>query len=115
MPRRNGWSRGRPDSNVALERAVHDAFAVPLAPSPPLAPHDPAVKRWLAARLFGSWIAYQGDALRTLVRFLRACHDVFVVELARDGSALQAIRRSDRLIIHDSASQRIATLLNDRS
>lgn len=110
--RLESWS---PGSNVALERAVHDAFAAPLGPSPMLAPYDPAVKRWLAARLFGSWIAYQGDALRTLVRFLRACHDVFVVELARDGNAFQAIRRSDRLIVHESASQRMATLLNDRS
>jgi Fe-S-cluster containining protein len=104
-----------PDSTVPLERAVDEAFAVPVGPSPALAPHDVAVKRWLAARLFGSWIAYQGDALRTLVRFLSACHDVFVVELARDGNAFQAIRRSDRLIVHESASQRIATLLNDRS
>lgn len=107
------WS---PDSDTSLERAVKDAFGV-VAPPPPaaLAAHDSAVKRWLAARLFGSWIAYQGNSLRTLVRFLRACHDVFVVELAHDGNALEAIRRSDRLIIHEASSQQIATLLNDRS
>ena len=107
------WS---PESNVSLERAVQDAFDTVAAPqSAALAAHDPAVKRWLAARLFASWIAYQGNSLRTLVRYLRACHDVFVVELARDGNALEAIRRSDRLIIHESASPPIATLLNDRS
>ena len=108
-----GWS---PDSSVPLERAVHDAFGtVATPPSAALAAHDPAVKRWLAARLFGSWIAYQGNSLRTLVRYLLACHDVFVVELARDGHALEAIRRSDRLIVHEAASQQIATLLNDRT
>ena len=95
---------------------MHDAFdTLPSPPAAATAAHDPAVKRWLAARLFGSWIAYQGDSLRTLVRYLRACHDVFLVELARDGNALQAIRRSDCLIIHESSAQQIATLLNDRS
>ena len=107
------WS---PDSTVSLDCAVHDAFRLVAAPSSTaLAAHDSAVKRWLAARLFGSWIAYQGNSLRTLVRYLQACHDVFVVEFARDGNALEAIRRSDRLIIHEAASQQIATLLNDRS
>jgi hypothetical protein len=111
--RLESWS---PESPVPLERAVRDAFGS-VAPPPSVAPaaHDPAVQRWLAARLFGSWIAYQGNSLRTLVRYLRACHDVFTVELARDGLALEAIRRSDRLIIHEAASQQIATLLNDRS
>jgi Fe-S-cluster containining protein len=105
-----------PDSTVPLERAVRDSFdsAAPVPSAEPAA-HDPAVKRWLAARLFGSWIAYQGNSLRTLVRYLRACLDVLQVELARDGHALEAIRRSDRLIIHEAASQQIATLLNDRS
>lgn len=103
-----------PDSPLSLDRAVRETFGlVAPPPSMALAKHEPAVKRWLAARLFGSWIAYQGNALRTLVRFLRACHDVFVVEFARDGNALQAIRRSDRLIIHEAASQQMATLLNE--
>jgi len=110
--RLESWS---PDSDVQLERAVHAAFEALPAPATLLAAHDAAVKRWLAARLFGSWISYQGNALRTLVRFLHACHDVFVVELARDRNALEAIRRSDRLIIHEAASQQIATLLDDGS
>ena len=56
-------------------------------PTAVLAAFEPAVKRWLAARLFGTWIAYQGDGLLTIVRYLRACFDVFTVELARDGQA----------------------------
>jgi hypothetical protein len=107
------WS---PDSPMDLAEATRDAFArVALRPSMNATGYDAAVKRWLAARLFGSWIAYQGNSLRTLVRFLHACHDVFLVELARDGHAREAIRRSDRLIVHEAASQQIATLLNDGS
>ena len=71
-----------------------------------------AVQRWLAAHLFGNWIAYQGRGLRTIVRYLRACLDVFRIELARDGDALQAIRRSDYLIVHESDSQQLATSID---
>jgi hypothetical protein len=105
-----------PDAGLPLEHAVRDGFGtLPPPPTAVLAPHDPAVKRWLAARLFGSWLAYQGDALRTIVRYLHACHDVFLVELARDRNPLQAIRRSDHLIVHESSSQQLATLLNECS
>ena len=106
----------RPTTAPQLMQAT--VVVAPLVPPPPtavLAPHDRAIKRWLAARLFGSWIAYQGNALDTVVRYLRACHDVFLVELARDGDPRAAIRRSDRLIVHDSSSQQIANLLNDCS
>jgi hypothetical protein len=107
------WS---PAGGTPLEHAVRDAFGT-LAPPPTAALEagDRAVKRWLAARLFGSWISYQGNALRTIVRYLHACHDVFRIELARDGDAREAIRRSDHLIVHESSSQQIATLLNDCS
>ena len=71
-----------------------------------------AVQRWLAAHLFGNWIAYQGHGLRTIVRYVRACLDVFTVELARDGDTLQAIRRSDYLIIHESDSQQLASSID---
>ena len=107
------WS---PASGMPLEHAVRDAFGMlPPPRTSALAPHDDAVKRWLAARLFGSWIAYQANALGTLVRYLQACHDIFAIEFARDGRARDAIRRSDHLIVHESSSQRLATLLNERS
>ena len=70
------------------------------------------MKRWLAARAFGSWIAYQGNGLRTIVRYLRACLNAFEVELARDHTPLEAIRRADLLIVHESSSQQLANLLN---
>lgn len=101
-----------PGSSRLLD-AVHDAFESTTRPSAAPAAHDRAVNRWLAARLFGTWIAYQGEGLRTIVRYLRACLASFQIELARDGDPLEAIRRCDRLIVHDASSQRIATLLND--
>jgi hypothetical protein len=94
------WSPGGP---VPLLRAVVDAFGM-LSPPPTAAPdvHDRALKRWLAARLFGNWIAYQGDGLQAIVRHLRACLATFTTELARDGSPLEAVRRSDLLIVHNA-------------
>ncbi len=61
---------------------------------------DHAVKRWLAARLFGAWTAYQGDGLAATLAFVRACLDTFTREIAVDGSALEAIRRSDERVLH---------------
>jgi hypothetical protein len=78
------------------------------------------VNRWLAARLFGTWIAYQGTGVATIVRYLRAALDVLVVELTRTPSdgrperldVLEALRRSDYLLVHLADSQRLATLLS---
>jgi hypothetical protein len=62
-----------------------------------------AVKRWLAARLFGGWIAYQGNGLAATIAYLQSCLETFDRELAQDGNALEAIRRSDLLIVHSAA------------
>jgi hypothetical protein len=66
---------------------------------------DRAVKRWLAARLFGGWIAYQGDGLAATLRHLRACLDTFTREIQSDGNALEAVRRSDLRIVHGVATR----------
>jgi Fe-S-cluster containining protein len=108
------WSPG--DGRwLPLKDEVRRAFAALAPPMRAIDTTDVAVKRWLASRLFGCWIAYQGRGLHTIVRYLRACLDAFVLELARDGDALQAIRRCDRLIVHEASSQRLATLLDDRT
>ena len=104
-----------PSADVTLEETIRQAIATATLPSSSLPPFESGVKRWLAARTFGSWIAYQGNGLRTIVRYLRTCHHIFEVELARDGSPLEAIRRADHLIVHESSSQRLANLLNVRS
>lgn len=103
-----------PASDVPLAFEVRTAFGAAPTPSATRDRAEPAVKRWLAARAFGSWMAYQGNGLLTTVRYLRTCLDTFDVELARDHKPLEAIRRADRLIVHESSSQQLANLLNVR-
>ena len=92
------WSPGGAER---LEDVVRDAFGLLAPPSTDgLGIQDRAVKRWLAARLFANWIAYQGDGLDAIVRYLQHCMTTFTSEVASDGSALEAIRRSDLLILH---------------
>jgi Fe-S-cluster containining protein len=91
------WS---PGGTGPLLDIVSEAFGAVAPPAAILDAHEPALKRWLAARLFGNWIAYQGDGLQAIVRFLERCLATFTTELARDGSPLEAIRRSDLLIVH---------------
>ena len=98
------WS---PGGATPLLHSVREAFSGPAPPTAGPTPraatidaHEPAVKRWLAARLFGNWIAYQGDGLDAIVRYLRGCLAIFAAELARDGQPLEAVRRSDLQIVH---------------
>lgn len=68
------------------------------------------VRRYLAAKAFGSWSAYQGRGVRTLVAELVASELVVRVEAARTSSAAgrpldepllhEAIRQADRLLMH---------------
>jgi len=69
------------------------------------------VRRWLAARAFASWLALQGDGVRTTVLGLRVALGVLRAEAARGcvegaGQPLdpellkQAIRRADLLLHH---------------
>jgi hypothetical protein len=88
----------------ALLDVVHAAFEQCALVRPVReGPTDAAVKRWLAARLFGTWTAYQGDGLAATLRYLRGCLDTFSRELAIDGDAFEAIRRSDLRIVHTAA------------
>lgn len=126
----NRVTRWRPDCGVALDDIVSDAAAagapagpavsaasgpLPIASAQsaePSAQGHTAIRRWLAARLFGNWIAYQGHGLATVLAYLDACLDVLDVELARHGNLLEAIRRSDLLLLHQADSQQLATLLD---
>lgn len=101
-----------PPGSRPLLYTVRDAFGTIAPPTDVLAEYEPALKRWLAARLFGTWIAYQGNGLQTIVRYIRFCLDTFTAELARDNNPLEAIRRSDLLIVHESDSQQLARLLD---
>jgi hypothetical protein len=87
--------------------------------------HAGAAGRYLAARAFGSWIAYQADAAVTLSRWLTLCHAVLRVESARACGAaerpldrdrlVQAIRQADLLLVHYADSLAIARTLGNRS
>jgi hypothetical protein len=76
--------------------------------------HRRPVGRYLAARAFASWCAYQGSGLRSHVSSLRTSLGVLVVELARgrageatpaQAPVVDAFRRADWLLLHlaDSA------------
>ena len=101
------WTPG----STPFVHAVRDGFSAVAPPTDVLDPHETALKRWLAARLFGAWIAYQGDGLETTVRYLGVCLDTFTREYARDGNPLEAIRRSDLQILHEADSQQLADTL----
>ena len=68
------------------------------------------MKNYLAARLFGNWIAYQSQGLRSVVEWLRTCAAVLRHFLVRRvlGSGLpatrqdfiEAVRAADLLLLH---------------
>jgi hypothetical protein len=94
-----------PGSGALIDR-VHAVFGTSKAPTTSGERADAAVKRWLAARLFGAWSAYQGDGLASTLRFLRMCLQTVDEERAVDGNPLEAIRRSDLRILHAAGPER---------
>ena len=81
------------------------------------------MKNYLAARLFANWIAYQGQGLRTIVEWLRACHAVIRNEIALRcmesrrsatvADALAGAGRADLLLVHTIDSQKFADAVAD--
>jgi Fe-S-cluster containining protein len=79
-----------------------------------------AMKNFLAARVFGNWIAYQGRGLRSIVEWLRACaaavrHHTVRHALARQSAPagrelVEAFRTSDLLLLHVIDTQAFARL-----
>jgi Fe-S-cluster containining protein len=85
-----------------------------------LATHDRSVRAWLAARLFGNWVAYSAPGLRVVVAALRAYLAVLEIEALRvhDRHGLtprqrfvEAIRQADLLIVHLSDARTLTPLL----
>lgn len=82
----------------------------------------PIAGRYLAARAFGSWVAYQGSGLAAVVRSLDAALAVLCVEIARAcarawrpldrGLFVEAVRRTDLLLVHYVDRQRFADLVS---
>jgi hypothetical protein len=80
------------------------------------------VRRWLAAKAFASWLALQGEGLRTTVVGLHVALGVLRAEAARGcaeaGRALdadllkEAIRRADLLLVHLADPEALAHRLS---
>jgi Fe-S-cluster containining protein len=81
------------------------------------------IGRWLAAKAFASWLALQGQGLRTTIRGLHVAHSVLAAEAARGvaqagGAVLdadrltQAIRRADLLLVHLADPEALARELS---
>jgi hypothetical protein len=83
-----------------LGHRVQDAFATAAPPTDELSRDDLAVKRWLAARLFACWVAYQQDGLAAIVGYLHSCFRMFGDARACGDNALEAIRRTDLRVMH---------------
>lgn len=79
---------------------------------------DRTLRRYLAARVFASWVAYQGLGLRTLVRSLEAALAVVRAEAGRVVAAagrgldeallVEAIRAADLRLLHLADRQALA-------
>jgi hypothetical protein len=82
----------------------------------------PAVARYLAAKAFGSWCAYQGRGVRTLVAELILSETVLRVEAMRAMAIagmpitpelmIDALRAADRLLVHSLERERLMAWLD---
>lgn len=77
---------------------------------PAIASFAPVIRRYLAAKLFGSWAAYLGDGTSGVLQSVRVAKAVLQMEMIRacggaarrlDAALLKdAIRQSDLLLVH---------------
>jgi len=80
------------------------------------------LRRYAASRLFGSWVAYQGRGLRTIVASVRCALAVVRLEAVRacaaagrplDAGLLQdAVRAAELLLVHKADRQELASRLS---
>jgi Fe-S-cluster containining protein len=90
---------------------------------------DRVARAYLAARLFGNWIAYYGQGLHAIVEYLRVCLAVLKLEAARQQqpasrltaastsispwqTVLEAIRNADLLLVHLADTKSLAHRLS---
>jgi hypothetical protein len=71
------------------------------------------INRYLAARLFASWVPYQADRLSALVDDLARAHRILREEAARAGATLlEAIRATDLRVVHGRSLSGIGSVSN---
>jgi Fe-S-cluster containining protein len=84
---------------------------------------DRVVRNYVAARLFGNWIAYHGRGLQAIVEYLRVCRAVLQMEVNRHSACCSelapwesvvepAVRNSDLLLVHLSDAKDLAHRLS---
>lgn len=101
--------------------SVGDSFEADWPRVAPLWPQVDAVLRaYLAARLFGNWVAYYGQGLHVVVEYLQVALAVVKMEAAKGAATLPsspwqtvtaAIRNADLLLVHLSDPRALARLL----
>ena len=109
---------GRPVPYASAGRQIVGTLAtsaprVAEKPCEPLtAAEERTISNYLAARVFGNWLCYQGRGLRTIVAWLHACHDVVRAFAGSQPIAtldiVSAIRSADFLMMHTIDSQAFA-------
>jgi hypothetical protein len=106
-------------TDTAVSQNPHGEAFGPLSES--LSPSDElldrAMRNYLAARVFGNWISYQGRGLRSIVEWLRTCaaavrHSAMGRYTAGAGATgrdfLESFRAADLLLLHTIDSQAFA-------
>jgi len=109
-------------SDLTVDRGPLDVNADGRFVVPVWAEFAAPVRRYLAGRLFGSWVAYQGRGLRTVVASVACALAVLRIEAARacaaarrplDAALLtEAIRQADLLLVHRADRQILAGRLS---
>ncbi len=79
------------------------------------------VRGYLAARLFGNWIAYYGQGLHAIVEYLHVALAVMKMEFVRHHAqespsppwqtVNEAVRSADLLLVHLADPRRLSRLL----
>jgi len=134
-------TRGRVSGPASDISKLYDQVRASCPPTlaPPAAPPDlehslerwvdpewkawtPVVGRYLAAKVFGSWLAYQGRGLRTVLAGAVAALAALRVEAARQCAAggrrldaallKEAIRQADLLMLHLASRERLGERLD---
>jgi Fe-S-cluster containining protein len=85
------------------------------------AEHDGAIRNYLAARLFGNWVAYYGQGLHAIVEYLQVALAVVKMEAVRHHAleapsstwqtVKKAIRSADLLLVHLSDAKALSSRL----
>jgi Fe-S-cluster containining protein len=91
----------RPGTESLSERVTRSfVSAREAAPHRNAGPHEAATRAFLAAHLFGNWIAYQRDGLMAIVDYLRDVLALLRTELSERQDFIEAVRATDLRLRH---------------